>query len=582
MASSSDPFIGRQLGNAVISAKLGEGGMGCVYRAHHRTLGFEVAVKVLRKAPGEQEHQYAERFQREGRAAVQVRHANVVQVMDAGVEKDCAYLVLELVEGSNLGDYVRDRGPLGAEETSRLGVQLAEGLAAIHAAGIVHRDIKPDNVLLSADGPPKIADLGLARALNEPELNRLTVTGMVVGTPYYLAPEAIRDSHRAGPPADIYSLGATLYQVLTGKPPFIASSPYDVMRLHLEERPRPLREVREELPAGLAHLVQSCLSKDPELRPSAEELAVLLRTGGSKAAPGSGLKFLALVVAAMVVALGAISWQVLGGPLAGDQVERHRLSLADPEPTWRWRVGSADWQQAMAPLALPDGTHEITVAKDQHGIHYRWQDTIAIDDSERTIHPDLQPVRAQVAEQELPVAGEGVLLLRGELISETPRWQPRWLGRHQLAWWTQDGCQLVSAEVREGQPLALSIQEQQPFPPPEVYLRHRVNGSETPAHHAISWWQGEHIRRKRDIDPTPSWNRQGFSPLQPASAWPVALRIAVEDHLRRVEYRLPTSSEAQRLSQAYNAPFYFRDGGSVGCVGGRATALALVAVVPMH
>ncbi|MCK6491741.1 MAG: serine/threonine protein kinase, partial [Planctomycetes bacterium] len=203
------------------------------------------------------------------------------------------YLVMELVVGRSVGELLdsvaeRDRanppagrpaGALAVEAVATIGAQVAKGLVDAHAVGIVHRDIKPDNIMVAGDGTAKIADLGLAKQLDDPDLQRLTGSGMVVGTPLYVSPDAIRNPESVNGQADVYSLGATLYHCLAGKPPFDGKTPYEVMKAHLEDRPQPLLELRPSCPRGLAQLVERCLAKDPKARPTPVELAELLARG---------------------------------------------------------------------------------------------------------------------------------------------------------------------------------------------------------------------------------------------------------------------------------------------------------------
>lgn len=274
----SDPLIGRTFGQVRLTARLGAGAMGVVYRGWHQRFDREVAVKLLISKRDDKPN-YRQRFLREGQAAAKVSHEHVVQVFDAGQHEHIAYMVMELVNGQSLGALLDEDGPLAPDLVRRLGVGISLGLAAIHAKGILHRDIKPDNILVGADHKPKVADLGLAKQLDDPELQRLTATGMVVGTPLYLSPEAIRDPQTLDAKSDVYSLGATLYQMLIGKPPFNGDSPFEVMRGHLDRPPTPIRLQRPEVPVALAETVELCLAKDRGQRPTAMELAELLLEG---------------------------------------------------------------------------------------------------------------------------------------------------------------------------------------------------------------------------------------------------------------------------------------------------------------
>ena len=194
--TQTDHYLGMTIGQVQLDKKLGQGGMGMVYRGYHQGLNRRVAVKILLHQDGEQGKMMLERFVREGQAAAAVRHPNVVEVLDAGNSTQFAFLVLEYVDGSSLGRILRRKNHLDSAMVEALGISVAEGLAAIHGQGIIHRDIKPDNILLSRDGLVKIADLGLARQMNDPELNRLTVTGMVVGTPSMYRQSRLRMSNQ--------------------------------------------------------------------------------------------------------------------------------------------------------------------------------------------------------------------------------------------------------------------------------------------------------------------------------------------------------------------------------------------------
>jgi serine/threonine protein kinase len=307
---ADDPLLGKTLGNVRLTARLGQGAMGVVYRGWHNTAGCEVAVKILIDQSGQGHAK--ERFLREGQTAAKVRQENVVQVMEAGESGGNVYLVMELVIGHSLDRLIAEKGAINPEEVARLGVGIAKGLAAIHEQGIIHRDIKPDNILISGDKKPKITDLGLAKQHDDPGLARLTATGMVVGTPLFVSPEAIRDTKTVTIATDIYSLGATLYCMLTGKPPFVAESPYEVMRSHLEERVRPIRELKPATPVGLANLVERCLHKSPEKRPTAQQLVGLFAQGANLRS-GSSLGLYVFIAVVVVVILGGaiLGWSLL-------------------------------------------------------------------------------------------------------------------------------------------------------------------------------------------------------------------------------------------------------------------------------
>ena len=259
---------------------LGRGGMGAVHRAHDELLGRDVAVKLL---DVEQAPQAAvERFRREAQFLAGLSHPNVVTVFDFGTDDVRAWLVMELLAGPTLQDLVNDRGPLSITQARRYGRQCASALAAAHAAGITHRDVKPANLMLAADGTCKLLDLGIARldgaATTQPAL---TQAGTILGTVPYLAPEVITGA-APEPPADLYALGGVLFALLTARPPFDAEDMMAAMAQHVHAPvPRP-SSLRPEVPSDLDDLVVALLAKDPAARPRATD--VIARLDGAPAA----------------------------------------------------------------------------------------------------------------------------------------------------------------------------------------------------------------------------------------------------------------------------------------------------------
>jgi eukaryotic-like serine/threonine-protein kinase len=248
---------------------LGWGGMAEVYLTVDRQLGREVAVKVIRERYAEDER-FVARFRREARAAASLSHPNVVAVHDVGVHEGSPFIVMEHVPGRTLAELLRDNGAMPPDRVAEIGEAVARALGAAHAAGIIHRDVKPGNVMLTADGRVKVLDFGIARALR---WTPLTDTPAVQGTAEYMAPEYVRGDG-ADPRSDIYSLGVVLYELLTSRPPFTGDSPLQVAYKHLEEAPPPPEAVRPGLPAGLTAVVMRCLAKHPGDRyRRAEELA---------------------------------------------------------------------------------------------------------------------------------------------------------------------------------------------------------------------------------------------------------------------------------------------------------------------
>jgi serine/threonine-protein kinase len=252
----------RHLGKYQLISKLGQGGMGAVYKAHQEAMDRVVALKVLpRRLAGDQE--FTARFLREARAAGRLNHPNVVAGIDAGFADGYYYFAMEYVEGRSLGDRVGDEGPLPEREVLAYGAQVARALAHAHAAGIVHRDVKPENILVTASGQAKLCDLGLARTADDDM--RVTQAGMAVGTPFYISPEQVR-GREPGPAADVYSLGCTLYHLATGRPPFDGANSMEVMQKHLRETAVPITQLRPELSRALELIVARMMAREPAER----------------------------------------------------------------------------------------------------------------------------------------------------------------------------------------------------------------------------------------------------------------------------------------------------------------------------
>jgi serine/threonine-protein kinase len=246
-----------------IETLLGHGGMGIVYRARHLRLNRLVALKMMIAGAYAGPHERA-RFQREAEAVARLRHANIVQVYDVGDHEGWPYYTMELLEGGSLSQALAGT-PQPARQAAALLITLAEAMREAHQIGIVHRDLKPANVLLAADGTPKIADFGLARQVGEQPL--LTMSGARVGTPSYMAPEqAAGRPGRIGPAADIYALGALLYETLTGRPPFRAETAEETERQVIEEDPVPPSRLNAKVPRDLETICLKCLHKSPERR----------------------------------------------------------------------------------------------------------------------------------------------------------------------------------------------------------------------------------------------------------------------------------------------------------------------------
>jgi serine/threonine protein kinase len=267
--------VGQQIGPYQVLEKIGQGGMATVYRGFHAELDRQVAIKVLAGAlPTTPE--LVQRFQREARTIAAMRHPNVVQVYDFGPLGDTYYLAMEYVEGSDLAAEMRRRReagqPFGRDEILHLLSQVAEALDYAHRQGVVHRDVKPGNVLLTAApqpgtlGQPILTDFGLA-ALRRTRATLITTIGQnVLGTPEYTAPEQALDAQAANPQSDIYSLGCILYELVTGHLPFEGDSPLSIALMVISSDPMPPRGYVPDLPAAVERVILCALDKEPKRR----------------------------------------------------------------------------------------------------------------------------------------------------------------------------------------------------------------------------------------------------------------------------------------------------------------------------
>jgi serine/threonine-protein kinase len=256
---------------------VGSGGMSSVYRARDTLLERHVALKILH-AHYNDDGEYVERFRREARAVARLTHPNIVTVIDRGVADDRQFIVFEYVEGENLKELIERTGPLPVRRIVEIGLQMAHGLAFAHEHGLVHRDVKPQNVLLNEAGEVKVTDFGIARSLDVD--HGMTLTGTVLGTSNYIAPEQANGRH-VEPRTDVYSLGVVLFELLDGEVPFPGDNFVSVAMKHVNEPPPDLVERRPDVPPRLAAAIDRALAKRPEDRfPTmddfADELEVVL------------------------------------------------------------------------------------------------------------------------------------------------------------------------------------------------------------------------------------------------------------------------------------------------------------------
>jgi serine/threonine-protein kinase len=267
------PITGDKVGRYRLGEAIGSGAVGVVYRAVAEPRGTVVALKLLRSELAGS-RLYRRRFEHEARVARTVRHRNLVPVLDAGEVDGVPYLATRFVAGPSLAEALRRGGPLALERVLRVAADVAAGLGALHRRKLVHRDVKPANILLAEDGTALLTDFGLAKG---EALTLLTAPGQVVGTPQYLAPELVDGSAEASPASDVYALGCVVYECLAGRPPFTGNT-LEIALAHLTDDPPPI----ETIAAGLREALLTALRKDPAARPRTPTMyAHLLRAGAA-------------------------------------------------------------------------------------------------------------------------------------------------------------------------------------------------------------------------------------------------------------------------------------------------------------
>jgi serine/threonine-protein kinase len=248
-------------GRYEVEELVGHGGMSSVYKARDALLERHVALKILHEQYSADED-FVERFKREARSVAQLQHPNIVTVIDRGEEEGRQFIVFEYIDGENLKEHVVRQGRLDVREALEIAVEVAHGLAFAHEQGLIHRDVKPQNVLLNGDGRAKVTDFGIARTL---DVDGMTQTGTVLGTSNYIAPEQA-SGQRVDAHSDVYALGAVLYELLAGEVPFPGESFVAVAMKHMHEPAPNLLDVRRDVPLRVAAAVDRALEKDPEQR----------------------------------------------------------------------------------------------------------------------------------------------------------------------------------------------------------------------------------------------------------------------------------------------------------------------------
>jgi serine/threonine protein kinase len=293
LASAADDELRAHVERALaahyeLDCEIGRGGMGIVYRAKDKRLKRQVAIKLL---PPELafRSEIKSRFLREAETAAQLSHPNIVPIYTVDEQEQLVFFVMAYISGDNLAKRLHERGVLTTDETRRVLREVADALAYAHDRGVVHRDIKPDNILLDAvSGRPMVTDFGIARAMDSEGDSRLTATGMAIGTPAYMSPEQAAGEREIDGRSDLYSLGILGYQMLTGEPPFVAASTPAMLVKHISERPIPVEQRRSDVPTDLARSVMMLLEKDPANRfPTASALVAALDAREAPAARAS-------------------------------------------------------------------------------------------------------------------------------------------------------------------------------------------------------------------------------------------------------------------------------------------------------
>src|SRR5947208_10419394 len=244
--------------------RMWRGGMGTIYRGRDMRMDRIVAIKLLREVYST-DPKFVQRFQREAKAASSLQHPNIVQVYDYGQTDGNYFIVMELVEGTDLRRYLRSRGVLALDRAIIIAHDVALGLGAAHRRGIVHRDVKPQNVLVGRDGSIKLTDFGIASVYKDINAERLTTTGMTLGTVQYYAPEQAQ-GEIVSPAADVYALGIVMYEMLAGRTPFDGDTPVAVAMQHIQDLPTPPTQFNPNIPPALEEIIMRSLEKMPEMR----------------------------------------------------------------------------------------------------------------------------------------------------------------------------------------------------------------------------------------------------------------------------------------------------------------------------
>ncbi len=412
-----DDLVGKTLEKCRLVSRLGSGGMGSVYLAEHAGLNRKVAVKVLPSDMG-RDPEFVARFRREATTAGRLEHPNIVQIYDVGHAEDRHFIVMQYVDGESLSTAVEALGTLDPEDAARIGAGILRGLHHAHEQGVVHRDVKPDNVLIARGNEPKLLDFGLA--LESEEALNLTRAGMVVGTPYYVSPEQARGL-RATPRSDVYSTGVLLYFLLTARRPFTGATALAVLNKHVKERPVPLRAHNPRVPAALGDIVFKMMAKRPEDRyataaAAADDLENFLAGRPVRAEHTRGplphARLLALAAGAVAAALAAVLFfrggtdappppppapEAAAGEAELERIERLRRERGEDPAAFRVIV---DRYESF--LRAHEGTEAARRARRALS-EFRGETEARADRLHRTISAEPDPVRRLEALEKFPV-----------------------------------------------------------------------------------------------------------------------------------------------------------------------------------
>jgi predicted Ser/Thr protein kinase/tetratricopeptide (TPR) repeat protein len=331
-AATDSDLSGRQLGDYQILRRLGRGGMADVYLAEQGSLRRQVAFKVLKSTLASDEA-YVRRFRQEATAAATVSHANIVQIYDINCVDGVHYIAQEYVKGQNLRQVLGRQTSIDARLALHVMRQVAAALHRAGQKGIIHRDIKPENIMLAPTGEVKVTDFGLARVLQNGDMN-LTQVGITMGTPLYMSPEQV-EGKAADQRSDLYSFGVTCYHVLAGRPPFVGETPLSIAVQHLKSEPQSLAELRPDLPPGLCRIVHKLMAKSPAERfASAADLLRELRTLQPVDADEEWNH----------EALAAIEQELTGADFAPMAATQQLQAVMQKTQTIAWRARQRSWQ----------------------------------------------------------------------------------------------------------------------------------------------------------------------------------------------------------------------------------------------